>query len=60
MKRTRKPARTPKLRTLYPMLQPYRRGRLRVSELHDLYFEGRESVLQPEAPARRSAGQRTA
>ena len=39
MKRTRKPARTPKLRTLYPMLQPYRRGRLRVSELHDLYFE---------------------
>ncbi len=44
MKGTRKKkparvARTPKLRTLYPMLQPYGRGRLRVSELHDIYYE---------------------
>ena len=43
MKRAhRKPARAarkPKPRTLYPMLQPYRHGRLRVSDLHDLYFE---------------------
>jgi proline iminopeptidase len=26
-------------RTLYPDIEPYRRGRLKVSELHDLYFE---------------------
>jgi proline iminopeptidase len=26
-------------RTLYPDVEPYRRGRLRVSELHELYFE---------------------
>ncbi len=26
-------------RTLYPEIEPYRMGRLRVSEVHDLYFE---------------------
>ena len=26
-------------RTLYPALEPYRTGRLRVSDVHDLYFE---------------------
>jgi proline iminopeptidase len=26
-------------RTLYPEIEPYRTGRLRVSEVHDLYFE---------------------
>jgi proline iminopeptidase len=27
------------LRTLYPHLEPYRTGRLRVSALHEVYFE---------------------
>ena len=27
------------LRTLYPLIEPHRTGRLRVSELHELYFE---------------------
>jgi proline iminopeptidase len=30
---------TPTRRKLYPRLRPYRTGRLRVSALHDLYFE---------------------
>jgi len=30
---------TTALRTLYPDIEPYRTGRLRVSEVHDLYFE---------------------
>jgi proline iminopeptidase len=30
---------SPERRTLYPELEPYRRGRLKVSELHELYFE---------------------
>jgi proline iminopeptidase len=29
----------PPRRTFYPEIEPYRRGRLRVSDLHDLYFE---------------------
>ena len=28
-----------RLRKLYPQIEPYHRGRLRVSELHELYFE---------------------
>jgi proline iminopeptidase len=32
-------ARSQKLRTLYPAIKPYRTGFLRVSELHELYFE---------------------
>jgi proline iminopeptidase len=43
MKRTRRKARRTarkaRLRALYPAVQPYRRGRLRVSKLHDLYYE---------------------
>src|SRR5690606_34348889 len=27
------------LRTLYPAIEPYRTGRLRVSDLHEIYFE---------------------
>jgi len=27
------------MRTLYPPLEPYRTGMLRVSELHEIYFE---------------------
>jgi proline iminopeptidase len=41
-KRARKPRRAAskaRLRTLYPPLEPYRRGRLKVSDLHDLYYE---------------------
>jgi len=38
-KKPRRTARTPRLRTLYPPIQPYRRGRLKVSDLHDLYYE---------------------
>jgi proline iminopeptidase len=30
---------TPHLRTLYPPIEPYRAGRLRVSPLHELHFE---------------------
>ncbi|MFI5299026.1 MAG: prolyl aminopeptidase [Polyangiales bacterium] len=29
----------PERRTLYPEIEPYRTGRLRVSELHEIYFE---------------------
>ena len=35
MKLAKKPAR----RTLYPAIRPYRKGFLRVSELHEIYFE---------------------
>jgi len=38
-RRVRKAGRKAALRTLYPAIQPYRRGRLKVSELHDLYYE---------------------
>lgn len=30
---------TPPLRTLYPPIEPYRTGRLKVSPIHELYFE---------------------
>ncbi len=30
---------TPPLRTLYPPIEPYRTGRLKVSPVHELYFE---------------------
>jgi proline iminopeptidase len=36
---TRRPARTSRLRDLYPAIRPYRTGRLRVSPVHELYFE---------------------
>lgn len=32
-------ARQPALRTLYPALEPYRSGHLRVSDVHEIYFE---------------------
>ncbi|MGH8262372.1 MAG: hypothetical protein ACRET4_02755, partial [Steroidobacteraceae bacterium] len=38
-RKVRKTGRKAALRTLYPALQPYRRGRLKVSDLHDLYYE---------------------
>ncbi len=31
--------RTPQSRTLYPEIEPYRTGILRVSDLHEIYFE---------------------
>lgn len=37
--RTRKPVSATGLRTLYPALEPYRHGMLRVSPEHELYFE---------------------
>lgn len=37
--RARKASRKAALRALYPPIQPYRRGRLKVSELHDVYYE---------------------
>jgi hypothetical protein len=30
-----------KLRTLYPLVEPYKTGRLRVSDVHELYYEER-------------------
>ncbi len=39
VRKSRKANRKPAMRTLYPAIQPYRRGRLKVSELHDLYYE---------------------
>ncbi len=36
---TRRPARTSRPRDLYPAIRPYRTGRLRVSPVHELYFE---------------------
>jgi proline iminopeptidase len=38
-KKPRRAARKLRLRTLFPALEPYHRGRLRVSELHNLYYE---------------------
>jgi len=38
-RKVRKTGRKAALRTLYPAIQPYRRGRLKVSDLHDLYYE---------------------
>ena len=35
----RRRAGTPAARGLYPAIRPYRTGRLRVSPLHELYFE---------------------
>ena len=36
---TRRPARTLRPRDLYPAIRPYRTGRLKVSPVHELYFE---------------------
>ena len=38
-RKTHGPARPRTLRTLYPSLQPFRTGFLRVSEIHELYYE---------------------
>jgi proline iminopeptidase len=38
-KRKRAPKAPPGLRTLYPALKPYRTGMLRVSDLHEIYYE---------------------
>ncbi|HZF16545.1 MAG TPA: prolyl aminopeptidase [Steroidobacteraceae bacterium] len=38
-KKGRKLTRKAALRTLYPAIEPFRRGRLKVSDVHDLYYE---------------------
>lgn len=37
--RARRAANQPALRGLYPPIEPYRTGYLRVSDLHEIYFE---------------------
>src|ERR1051325_3118460 len=39
------PGNMEKLRALYPQIEPYDRGQIRVSDVHQLYYEQRESRL---------------